>query len=121
MARKLDRRTVLRGMLGAAAVSVALPALEIFLNDNGDAYAGQSGFPTRFGWWFWGNGVHPEKWVPSETGTGTEWSLPPQLVAMEDVKDDITLITGMKEILPKGAFFARFSHVLHAFGDPVLV
>ena len=33
MPKKMHRRTVLRGVLGGATVGVALPALEIFLND----------------------------------------------------------------------------------------
>ena len=37
---KLSRRTVLRGLVGGAAVAIGLPALEIFLNANGTAYAG---------------------------------------------------------------------------------
>ena len=34
---KINRRTLLRGMLGGAAVTVGLPALECFLNTNGTA------------------------------------------------------------------------------------
>ena len=40
---KLNRRTVLRGMLQGTAVTVALPLLNCFLNDNGTALA--SGAP----------------------------------------------------------------------------
>ena len=68
MASKLNRRTLLRGVLGAASIGIGLPALEIFLTDHGDAYADGSGFPLRFGWWFFGNGVHPDRWIPNQSG-----------------------------------------------------
>ena len=57
---KADRRTALRGLLGGAAVSVALPFLNCLLNANGDALAatGQK-LPNRFGTWFWGCGLTP--------------------------------------------------------------
>ena len=62
---RLNRRTVLRGLLGGAAVAVGLPALEIFLNASGTAYAGGDAFPKRFGIFFWGNGILPERWDPT--------------------------------------------------------
>lgn len=92
--KKLDRRTMLRGMLGGAAVAVGLPALEIFLNDSGTAYAGDSSFPKRFGIFFWGNGNLPDRWVPS--GTGPEWELTEQLAPLAPVKEHITVVSGMK-------------------------
>lgn len=96
--KKLDRRTVLRGMLGAGMVSVGLPALEIFLNDNGDAYAQAGGFPKRFGWWFFGNGCHADRWVPA--GTGPDWDLSPQLAPLAAVKEDVTVVSGLKVYCP---------------------
>src|SRR5207237_417898 len=57
---QITRRTMLKGLLGGIAVSVALPPLEAFMNRNGTAYAGGSAFPTRFGIWFWGNGILPD-------------------------------------------------------------
>ena len=81
---KLSRRTVLKGMLGGAAVTIALPRLE--------AHAATA-FPKRFGVWFWGNGMLPERWVPS--GTGTEWTLSEQLMPLEPVKSEITVVSGM--------------------------
>ena len=47
---KISRRAVLRGMLGGTAVAVGLPALELFLNESGTAYADcPGGLPTVFG------------------------------------------------------------------------
>ena len=75
---KLNRRTMLRGMLGGAAVGVGLPFLDCFLNINGTALADgpiQAGtrLPLRFGTWIWGCGHIPERWIP----TFPECVLPP--------------------------------------------
>lgn len=59
-AEKIDRRTVLRGMLGGTAVSVGLPLLDCFLNESGTALAATGApLPLRFGTWFWGLGFNP--------------------------------------------------------------
>ena len=62
--RTFGRRSLLRGLVGGAAVSVALPVLELAMNDSGTAFADGSGFPRRYMTWFWGNGVHPVGWTP---------------------------------------------------------
>ena len=72
--RRIDRRTVLRGLLGGAGVTVSLPWLEAFV-DPRCARAGESIFPKRFGVFFWGNGMLPDRWVPSVAGEGDEWQL----------------------------------------------
>jgi hypothetical protein len=95
MKTRLDRRTMLRGMLGGAAVAIGLPALEIFLNDTGTAYAGGGGFPTRFGTFFFGNGVLPTRWTPSG-GSGPLTTLSPQLSLLESVKAHCTVVSGMR-------------------------
>lgn len=74
----LDRRTLLRG----AAAAVALPTMEAMLDVNGLAYAQGDPLPRRFVTWFFGNGVLIPRWVP--TGTGTAWSLTPQLAPLTD-------------------------------------
>ena len=95
MTRKyLSRRTFLRGMLGGAAVSVALPPLDAMFNLSGSAYADGSPIPSRFGVWFWGNGVRPEHWVP--TGTGAGWQPSTELQPLVDagLRDYLSVITG---------------------------
>ena len=63
--RALPRRTFLRGVLvGGASVAVPLPRLACMLNGNGTAYADGKPLPVRFGTWFFGNGIIPERWVP---------------------------------------------------------
>lgn len=89
----LSRRTVLRGMMGGAAVGVALPLLDCFLDDNGVAMAatGQK-IPVRFGTWIWGCGFIPQKWVP--TATGHDYALPEDLALLEPYRKKLALFSG---------------------------
>lgn len=95
---KLSRRLLLRGLLGGSAVAIGLPALEAFLSSNGDALADGSGFPSRFAWWFFGNGVHTGSWVPA--GNGPEWELSPQLAPLAKVKSEVSVVSGLRVDLP---------------------
>ena len=94
--RTLHRRYLLKGLLGGALVTIGLPPLEIFLNDSGSAYAdegtGGSGFPRRFGLFFWGNGMLPKRWTPA--AEGTDWELSDQLAPLASVKEYVTVVTG---------------------------
>lgn len=92
--KPLNRRTFLRGVLAGSAVSIALPPLEAFLNSNGTAYATGSGFPKRFGMFYWGNGVHPELWTPQNTGRN--WTPSTQLQPFARLKEDIAVLTGFE-------------------------
>lgn len=89
----LSRRTILRGFLRGAAVAIALPPLEIFFNGNGSAYACGGVIPRRFGIFFWGNGNRPDQWRP--TGEGTDWKLSEELAPLANVKDLISVATGL--------------------------
>lgn len=89
----LSRRTVLRGMLHGAAISVALPPLEAMLGSTGKAFADGSGFPKRFGLFMWGNGVVPDNWVPATTGT--DYALSQILAPLASVQGDIAVLTGL--------------------------
>lgn len=94
MKHTLDRRTFLRGAVAGAMASIALPPLEIMLNTNGNAFANGTPIPKRFGVYFWGNGVVPERWLP--TGTGINWSPSEELRPLVDagLKDYINVISG---------------------------
>lgn len=100
MSFRLDRRTVLRGLLGSTVVSIALPPLDIFFNSHGTAYAGGLPFPTRFGIYFWGNGVRPDRWVPTRAGSGDQWQLSEELAPLAPHKDKITVISGLQVKIP---------------------
>lgn len=91
---KLSRRTVLRGMLGGAGIALALPPLEAFFDNNGVAYALDGTFPKRFGLFFWGNGIIPERWIPATVGP--DWELTDQLAPLAPVKEHVAVITGME-------------------------
>lgn len=91
--KKLNRRTMLRGMLGGAAVSVALPILDCFLDVNGRAFAATGErLPVRFGTWIWGCGHIPERWIPTETGTS--FAMPPDLEPLEPYRDKLAIFSG---------------------------
>lgn len=90
---KLSRRTVLRGLAGGAAVSVALPPLEAMMNDNGTAYANGEDFPLRFISFFWGNGIINSRFEPSVTGPG--WELTEELQPFAPVKSYVSVLTGI--------------------------
>ena len=96
--KPLSRRTLLKGLLGGAAVSIALPPLEAFFGAAGTAFANESSYPTRFGLFSWGNGVHPQYWIPESMGT--DWTLTPQLLPFETVKSKISVISGMEVKAP---------------------
>ena len=64
-------------------------------NENGTAFAAGDALPTSFGIWFWGNGIHPDQWTPAATGNGNAWQLPTALTDFADVKDSMTLVTGL--------------------------
>jgi len=96
--KSLSRRSVLKGVLGGAAVSVSLPLLECFLNENGTAYAatGQA-LPPCFGSWFWGLGLTPGHWVP--TKTGKDWELPEHIAVLKPVQGKLNLFSGTQVFL----------------------
>lgn len=99
--RPISRRAVLRGMLaGGVAVSVPLPRLAGMLNDSGTAYAQGAPLPVRFGTWFFGNGIIPDRWVPSTTGQGDGWQLSEQLAPLAEVKPWLSVLTGLSIKVP---------------------
>ncbi len=89
--RELSRRRVLQGMLEGGAVVVALPLLDCFLNDNGTALASGEPMPLRFGTWFWGLGMAEKVFVPKTVGRN--YDLPPEIVALAPVRDQVNLYT----------------------------
>ena len=90
---KVTRRSILRGMVQGAAVGVALPYLNCFLGDSGQALAatGQR-IPVRFGTWIWGCGFIPEKWIPTSTGAG--YAMPEDLKPLEPYRDKLAILSG---------------------------
>jgi len=102
-----NRRNILRGMLGGAAVSVALPFLDCFLNTNGTALASGAPIPVRHGSWFWGLGSNQDRWVPKTIGAN--YDTPPELEAIASVKDNISILSGFNCPLDGRGNIAHFS------------
>ncbi len=96
----LPRRTLLRGMLGGAAIALPLPRLLAMLDDNGTAYAAGGELPRRFGTWFFGNGIIPERWVPTQTGQGAAWELSPLLQPLAEIKPWLSVVSGLSLKVP---------------------
>jgi Protein of unknown function (DUF1552) len=87
----LARRRVLRGLLDGGVVTLGLPLLNCFLNDNGTALAAGAPLPIRFGTWFWGLGMTAKVFVPSTVGTG--YDLPDELAALAALRDHVNVYT----------------------------
>jgi hypothetical protein len=95
---RLSRRQVMRGMLGGTAVTVGLPLLECFLNENGTAHAatGKSLTPC-FGSWFFPLGLSPRIWVPTQTGN--KYTMPDHIKVLEPIQAKINIYGGMQVFL----------------------
>jgi hypothetical protein len=107
--RPVVRRQVLRGLLGGTSVAVALPLLDCWLNDNGTALAASGRpLPVRFGTWFWGCGMNPDRWNPSKTGA--DWEVTPELEPVSRLRDKLTILSTFN-VFPDG----KPNHV-HATG-----
>src|SRR6185369_14465885 len=69
--RKIHRRTALRGMLNGAAVTLGLPFLDRYLDNNGKALAATGReIPVRFGTWYWGMGHTPGHAIADKAKSG---------------------------------------------------
>lgn len=85
------RRNLLRGMMRGSAVAVALPLLDLFLDDHGEALASGAPIPTRFGTWFWGCGVNTARWFP--TKLGADYDLKEELRPIAPYKDKVSIFS----------------------------
>jgi uncharacterized protein DUF1552 len=97
---RLGRRDVLRGLLAGATVTVGLPIFECLLDDNGNAFAAGDALPTRFGLWFFGNGVRLDSWLPTE---GPDWQPPAdgELEPLVPLKDYVSVVSGLSVLTPR--------------------
>jgi len=91
---RLSRRRVLRGMLEGAAVSLALPFLDCFLDENGEALAATGeALPACFGTWFYGCGFNPGRWEPKTTGPDYQFGI--ELEPLTPLRHKINVYSGM--------------------------
>lgn len=106
--RRLLRRA-LRGSLGGVGLSLSLPYLDVFLNDHGDALAATGApLPRRFGTWFYGCGMNPDRWNPAQEGT--DFALTPELEPIRSVREHVTVLSGF------GVLLAGESNHVHRTG-----
>lgn len=102
MTNTFNRRSLMRGVLGGAAVCVGIPALDVFLNGNGKAWADGAKLPVRLGTYFWGCGLTPGRWVPEKTGAG--YDLSPQMRPLKDLIKKTSVFSNFKvELDGRGA------------------
>jgi hypothetical protein len=87
MKTSISRRTLLRGF----GVSVALPLLEAMAPAGAKEAAGSG--PTRAAFVYVPNGVHLPAWAPTTTGSAFE--LPPILVPLKPVRDEVLVLSGL--------------------------
>ncbi len=93
-----NRRNVLKGMIGGAAVTVGLPFLDAFLNANGTALA-QTGaaLPTVFGTWLQYLGFNPGRWIPDRVGKG--YNNNTELKVFDPFKERMNIVSGANYFL----------------------
>jgi hypothetical protein len=104
---KLSRRTVLRGAMRGGAVAMALPFLDVFLDDHGVALASGRPMPQRFGTWFWGLGLTRGRWIPEKVGAG--YDMPAELRPVEKFRDRLTVLSNYKIDLAGAPNHVHFS------------
>ncbi|MCY1061424.1 DUF1552 domain-containing protein [Nannocystis sp. SCPEA4] len=92
--RTIPRRTFLRGLVGGSTAVLGLPLLEAMLDRHGEALADGSPLPTRFVTWFFGNGVILPRFEPA--ATGPNYPLSEQLQPLANVRDYVTVLTGLR-------------------------
>jgi hypothetical protein len=83
----ISRRTVLRG----AGAAIGLPWLEAMMPSRAQAAVDASRPPVRMAALYMPNGVHPDMWTPE--GVGRDFQLSPTLTPLQDLKDDILVLT----------------------------
>jgi hypothetical protein len=99
---RIGRREVLRGLFAGASVAVALPIFDAVLNDHGDAFAAPGDeLPTRFGLWFFGNGVRLNSWLPVTEGADYQLPAEPELEALIPHKEYVSVVSGLTVLTPR--------------------
>jgi hypothetical protein len=95
-------------MLQGTAMTVALPMLNCFLNENGTALASGAPMPVRFGTWAWGLGMTSRVFVP--TKFGANYDLPEEMSSLAGIQQHINLITNLQ------AFRDNYQNLCHYTG-----
>jgi hypothetical protein len=77
------------------------------LNSNGTALASGAPLPLRFGTWFWGCGMNPERWNPK--ATGMDYEITPELKPIEPVRHLINILSKFDVLLDGKSNFVHSS------------
>jgi hypothetical protein len=88
--KPISRRTVLRG----AGVALGLPWLEAMVPSAlAQSRPSDAKGPVRMAVLYMANGVNPSQWTPE--GKGKDFRLSPTLAPLEDLKDQVTVISNL--------------------------
>jgi len=92
----LDNRSISRRrFITSAGVTITLPMLPSLLYSK--RAGAQTCAPTRrFLAYMFPNGHHMPEHLPTGTGAGSAWTLPPMLAAMQDLKSELTFVSGLE-------------------------
>lgn len=71
---KVTRRSILRGAIGGASVTLGIPILDALLNESGTAFASGAPLPVRFGTWFYGLGHTLGRGIEAKEGANFEFA-----------------------------------------------
>jgi hypothetical protein len=115
---KLSRRRMLRGMAGGASIAVGLPLLEAMMNTHGDALAGGEALPLRFMTWYWADGMVIDRWEPQQVGDN--WELSDQLQPLANVKDYVSVVSGMANRTPGNLLVTHHEGMAGLSGHPLI-
>ena len=108
--RAPTRRRALRAMFGGGAVTLALPFLDCFLNENGTAIAATGApLPTRFGTWYWGMGHTPGHAVVEKRQTSPGIEFLSETAALKSHKDQIIYFGNFNMPLDGRSNYTHFS------------
>ena len=98
-----DPRLSRRRFIKTAGVTVTLPMLPSLLHSK--KASGQDCAPVqRFVGYMFGNGHKMDEHLPSETGSGDAWTLPPMLESMQDLKHQLTYVSGLENQMRRREF-----------------
>ena len=79
--------------MSGAAIRIGLPPLAAMFNSNGTAYAAAATMPSKFLFWFNGNGIPERYWIP--TTVGSDYELTPCLAPLASLKNHIHVVSGI--------------------------
>src|ERR1700752_1481018 len=111
---RMNRRKLLRGMMNGAALTVAVPFLDCFLDGNGQALAAGAPIPTRFGTWFWGCGVNEKRFFPDKVGADFDFKA--ETEPLTPFKKKVTVFSGFNAILDGAPNLTHWSGVMCTLG-----